>query len=412
MQPEHPQQEIRINGAEAMIGYSLQQCLSSLKNVSDPRAADDRWRPSDYFWIDAICINQDSTPEKNIQVSLMTTIYRQGRSLVVWLGIENDNADFVSRISSKSGLTGLCDSRRAWEALVAYAERPYWARLWIVQEFDSHRPDEAFFLCGQQLIGRKTVKRLYDAVLRPPRDAMKFFGTELSSREIEEHQKRISRSEMKQLESSYTYRMASSHSVATSILPDLLRKHRHRKCKDPRDKIYALLGLAYDQIPASLQPDYSKDVYTLFWDTINSSKMLSDVYLLLFESFDIHFKIAQNGISTSQHLLDNIEAQKEHGLLCPCVRLHNHGTVLQIAKHPTRSLSEHNPKHIEIQRNLDPGAAPGEKVVGCAIGDIEAGDCIYRITHVGIKLIIRTDPLMYVERGLHASTAPVICQLR
>jgi hypothetical protein len=39
-----------------------------------------------YIWIDAICINQASTAEKNIQVAMMAEIYGRATLVVVWLG--------------------------------------------------------------------------------------------------------------------------------------------------------------------------------------------------------------------------------------------------------------------------------------------------------------------------------------
>lgn len=37
-------------------------------------------------WVDAVCINQAETEEKNVQVSMMADIYRQAKFLIVWLG--------------------------------------------------------------------------------------------------------------------------------------------------------------------------------------------------------------------------------------------------------------------------------------------------------------------------------------
>jgi hypothetical protein len=39
-----------------------------------------------YFWIDAICINQDNKTEKTSEVSKMADIYRSAASVLVWLG--------------------------------------------------------------------------------------------------------------------------------------------------------------------------------------------------------------------------------------------------------------------------------------------------------------------------------------
>lgn len=38
------------------------------------------------FWLDSICINQYSVPEKNVQVPKMRSIYREASSVWVWLG--------------------------------------------------------------------------------------------------------------------------------------------------------------------------------------------------------------------------------------------------------------------------------------------------------------------------------------
>jgi hypothetical protein len=42
------------------------------------------------LWVDAICINQADTSEKNAQVPLMNRIYRYGHRTLVWLG-EHDS---------------------------------------------------------------------------------------------------------------------------------------------------------------------------------------------------------------------------------------------------------------------------------------------------------------------------------
>jgi hypothetical protein len=41
---------------------------------------------SQYFWIDAVCINQEDINERGQQVRLMRDIYKQVSGVVVWLG--------------------------------------------------------------------------------------------------------------------------------------------------------------------------------------------------------------------------------------------------------------------------------------------------------------------------------------
>ncbi|KAK1757050.1 heterokaryon incompatibility protein-domain-containing protein [Echria macrotheca] len=39
-----------------------------------------------YLWVDAICINQASLPEKGEQVAMMADIYRSAEHVAIWLG--------------------------------------------------------------------------------------------------------------------------------------------------------------------------------------------------------------------------------------------------------------------------------------------------------------------------------------
>jgi hypothetical protein len=61
-----------------------------------------------------------------------------------------------------------------------------------------------------------------------------------------------------------------------ALLQDLLCKHAASSCADPRDKVYALLGMAYDVQEAwinrsnALKPDYKRDIVDVFWDTYKS----------------------------------------------------------------------------------------------------------------------------------------------
>jgi hypothetical protein len=43
------------------------------------------------LWVDAVCINQNSVPERNQQVSIMGEIYQMATCVTVWLGEGNSN---------------------------------------------------------------------------------------------------------------------------------------------------------------------------------------------------------------------------------------------------------------------------------------------------------------------------------
>ncbi|KAM7215939.1 HET domain containing protein [Rhypophila decipiens] len=161
------------------------------------------------IWIDALCINQLSTPEKNSQVQLMSTIYNCAANILVWLGQETSHSDkVISFLEKKSALQrqefvevwdgsdpvtattwrnmallrlrtvrtevlgmlfnntdmyaaghpfGPGEAKDLWD----FFARGYWRRLWIIQELAMGRPGMAI-LCG----GRITLWRyIRDAVL-------------------------------------------------------------------------------------------------------------------------------------------------------------------------------------------------------------------------------------------------------
>jgi hypothetical protein len=61
----------------------------------------------------------------------------------------------------------------------------------------------------------------------------------------------------------------SSHIDRHEELLTLIKRYKTWSCYDPRDKIYALLGLARDCKDGSgLIPDYSKDKAVMLWDVI------------------------------------------------------------------------------------------------------------------------------------------------
>ncbi|PSN61769.1 HET-domain-containing protein, partial [Corynespora cassiicola Philippines] len=75
---------ILVDGYPLKVNVNLDTALRHLRYVHESR----------FLWIDAICINQHSTTERNHQVQLMGTIYPNARDVLVWLGPAADSSDF------------------------------------------------------------------------------------------------------------------------------------------------------------------------------------------------------------------------------------------------------------------------------------------------------------------------------
>lgn len=84
----------------------------------------------DHFWIDAICIDQSNTIERNRQVTRMGEIYNGASIVVVWLGHTENEQLLRQACDSLDPLSN--DSQDVlYEDL---ASNEYWSRGWITQE--------------------------------------------------------------------------------------------------------------------------------------------------------------------------------------------------------------------------------------------------------------------------------------
>ncbi|EAQ87373.1 hypothetical protein CHGG_03992 [Chaetomium globosum CBS 148.51] len=145
-----------------------------------------RQRWAGRLWVDALCINQRDTAEKNTQVPLMSRIYRAAAQVLVWLGPEPDGAALHAvrelgvlwREQVREQPGGVGDARRV-EAFVRtvrgfaiteggvqgmgggggrvgfdleavwrlFRGRVWWRRVWIIQEVVLAR--KAVVMCGE-----------------------------------------------------------------------------------------------------------------------------------------------------------------------------------------------------------------------------------------------------------------------
>ncbi|KIM93592.1 hypothetical protein OIDMADRAFT_173176, partial [Oidiodendron maius Zn] len=108
-----------------------------------------------FLWVDAICLNQENIQERNHQVKQMTMIYREAWRVIIWLGPAGDYSDralefiptlrrFRLRRQQRRRVFSLKDVYKALKSLEAMAKicrRPWWQRVWIVQELASAKSE-------------------------------------------------------------------------------------------------------------------------------------------------------------------------------------------------------------------------------------------------------------------------------
>jgi len=260
-------------GADLAITANLDQALRRL------RACTQLGMPSTLLciWADGICINQTDVSERNKQVGLMRRIYSQCRSGVIYLGEEADGSEeipgFLRRlvpgiVSDKGNNKNwhenplLPDENDPdWKALHSLFERPWFLRVWIIQEFAL--PRDLLMICGEwELEGDLLAQMAMIPTLNHSRQALGGLET-------------VEGSDFARAWLHQELLLRCRHSLGHSLLYrdfDALREHalgrmellwscRHCKATDPRDHYFALLGLTPDvsQEP-TLAADYSKAI--------------------------------------------------------------------------------------------------------------------------------------------------------
>jgi hypothetical protein len=195
------------------------------------------------FWADAVCINQDDIQERNKQVQIMREIFSKASKTRVWLGDDMPlDRIVVSWVQAKKLQKQdvylqsnrwiedmMSELRKTEQALMAFLGRPWFRRIWVVQEVAVSDDIEMHFgkfaitfgdlsYATQTMIGRELVGFNFDCGAHAGLNAINLMNW-LHDCSRGTAPKRI------------------------KIEDILLRSARDFKATEPRDKIYALLGL-------------------------------------------------------------------------------------------------------------------------------------------------------------------------
>lgn len=143
-----------LNDRLFFVTVSLYNALMYLRRSDRPR----------WLWADAICINQDDVAEKNFQVPMMTSIYRNADSVIVWMGEHANNSELavagMRHLEMPENRKGLfrpahepeCMDRlnELYNSLLAFYRRSWFRRTWVRQEITVAR--KVLVQCGQDTI--------------------------------------------------------------------------------------------------------------------------------------------------------------------------------------------------------------------------------------------------------------------
>ncbi|KAM7212498.1 Heterokaryon incompatibility protein (HET) domain containing protein [Rhypophila decipiens] len=187
------------------------------------------------LWVDAVCIDQSQVEERNHQVKNMMAIFRSALRVVVFLGDESPVIGrLVDYMSNDSGgqLPSVLD-------FISLFQSRWFHRLWVLQEvavaksvlvvYGEHQMSWVDLVEHSKLFLRLIATRNLRLALPP----IVSYGL---------RQTRLPR---------------LTGVLQKSDLLSLLQVSRNCSCKDPRDKVYAIMGLLKDESPLPLRVDYS-----------------------------------------------------------------------------------------------------------------------------------------------------------
>ncbi|KAM5349772.1 hypothetical protein ACJ41O_006277 [Fusarium nematophilum] len=251
-----------LQGAEVQITASLSTVLRYIRHPTNPQI----------FWIDGVCINQADTPERCEQVLLMAEIFQKADIVVAWLGEEQDNSavalDMISRLSGVwagymdrginpgEGLRGVPGAFEptVWASIAELFKRAWWTRLWIYQEVILAR--NVIIRCGQSSVDWTELTSAYFLLraLLLPHNAqcleVRYTGQVVMVMDI----------------SSWTSLVIdrwNRHTQAGLTMVQLLRNCLSRQSTDPRDRFYAVMGMAEDAGDFG-KPTYDSSVESVY----------------------------------------------------------------------------------------------------------------------------------------------------
>lgn len=238
---KEPAQPITLNGHVVQVRPHCWQALHQLRSHHNMVTV--------CVWIDSICIDQSDNEEKNSQVALMGTIYKQAKSVAACLGSPSDH---VYEKSMRALHAHLSDAPRlSLAALKALGETHYFSRIWIKQEIILAA--EITLYTSQHAFSWDDIEKIIAAsrtistTSKKPRDAYidRVFNV---SDDRAGRRRGVAGKSAPETEGQDEGR--SSQGLPRPAIVEEMLRYEDSECEDPRDRIYALLSLLPDGDPA------------------------------------------------------------------------------------------------------------------------------------------------------------------
>ena len=239
------------------------------------------------IWVDAICVDPNNISEREQQVGLTQRIYPQAKHVLAYLGEAADDGDraFEYLSAYMESIIRPCLERRRMayhcffaqgdgfplrKALKKLCHRPYWTRIWIIQELLLPEAGNITLFCGSMRVELR---------------ALDAFGAHIEAeRTFFRAHHRLRRMRSRGIKWPGVYK-SMSYELLRSVRIDQKRgcmrnicswvsHFRESRCQDVRDRVYGLLGLMAaksSDLPrkaSSIAVNYNQSAFGLLIDII------------------------------------------------------------------------------------------------------------------------------------------------
>ncbi|KAH8760015.1 heterokaryon incompatibility protein-domain-containing protein [Hyaloscypha finlandica] len=186
------------------------------------------------LWVDSICIDQSNFDERNHQVKNMIATFRSAQRVLIYLGEGDAKVHRLLEYMAMDQAGTLPDS---WDFCPLFQSR-WFHRVWVLQEIAVAK--NLLLTCGPSTVTwddfviyvklfQRLVRKSVPRILLPP---VLNYGIQ-------------------------TLELKANQPTAKFDLLSMLQVSRSCGCKDPRDKIYAVMGLLHAESTPPMLIDYS-----------------------------------------------------------------------------------------------------------------------------------------------------------
>ncbi|KAJ9612338.1 hypothetical protein H2200_003935 [Cladophialophora chaetospira] len=232
-----------------------------------------------FIWVDALCIDQQNLQERNHQVQIMGTIFASAAQVVIWLGEATQHSSFGLQTLQYIAEGKAFEDNPPWKSkppeviqmgLIDVLRRAWFHRIWTVQEA-ALSSCKTVMICGDGSFCEWSadpasvslfIRGLKFAAVTPDWNENGFAGSRdlgLAAVDLTGIITLLGQ----QLQQALKRRGVKAAALEPDLL-DIAYEVKDKQSTDPRDRLYAILGLAEirgaDNVH-QLRPDYAKSLH-------------------------------------------------------------------------------------------------------------------------------------------------------